>query len=140
MGKKNTIITKFPASAENGAATASDAHPSTGEAGPAGDSPRSGGSAVLAVQAVLTRPKRATKSPAPAKVGKSPRPAADTGAGASKKKSAPGFTRDEIALRAYFIAEKRRARGLPGDEHQDWIEAERQLAAKSRSAKKTRTS
>lgn len=44
-------------------------------------------------------------------------------------RSAPAtsFSSDDIALRAYFIAEKRRARGLPGDEHQDWIEAERQL-------------
>jgi hypothetical protein len=46
---------------------------------------------------------------------------------------------DDIALRAYFIAEKRHADGLPGDEHQDWVEAERQLraeAAKPAKAKK----
>jgi hypothetical protein len=34
-----------------------------------------------------------------------------------------------VALRAYYISEKRRFNGLPGDEHQDWLEAERQIAA-----------
>ena len=38
-----------------------------------------------------------------------------------------GFTQDDVALRAYFIAEKRQAKGHAGDEHGDWIEAERQL-------------
>ena len=59
---------------------------------------------------------------------------------AAKKtgKSAGTYTRDDIALRAYFIAEKRRAHGHPGDEHQDWLEAERQLAAESGARKKAR--
>ena len=34
---------------------------------------------------------------------------------------------DDIALRAYFIAERRQQLGLPGDSLGDWIEAERQL-------------
>ena len=34
---------------------------------------------------------------------------------------------DEIALRAYYIAEHRRNLSLPGDELGDWVEAERQL-------------
>ena len=40
-----------------------------------------------------------------------------------------GFTREEIALRAYFIAEKRQQTGASGDETSDWVEAERQLRA-----------
>jgi hypothetical protein len=36
---------------------------------------------------------------------------------------------DDIALRAYFIAEKRRAEGRHAEPHEDWIEAERQLRA-----------
>jgi hypothetical protein len=40
-----------------------------------------------------------------------------------------GFTREEVALRAYFIAEKRHQTGAPGDETSDWVEAERQLRA-----------
>ena len=50
----------------------------------------------------------------------------------------PGFTNDDIALRAYFIAEKRRQHGLPGDEAHDWLEAERQLCAENGSPKKAR--
>jgi hypothetical protein len=41
-------------------------------------------------------------------------------------------------LRAYFISEKRRNLGLPGNEHHDWLEAERQLAAESKGTKKTK--
>ena len=51
----------------------------------------------------------------------------------------PSYTRDDVALRAYFISEKRRSHGLPGDEHQDWLEAERQITAeltKKKTAKK----
>jgi len=36
-------------------------------------------------------------------------------------------TNDEIAVRAYFIGERRRHLGLPGDPQTDWLEAERQL-------------
>ncbi|HEY8903536.1 MAG TPA: hypothetical protein VIM48_07505 [Chthoniobacterales bacterium] len=34
---------------------------------------------------------------------------------------------DDIALRAYYIAERRRAMGWPGDSTSDWVEAELQL-------------
>ena len=77
---------------------------------------------VSAAKPTEPKTKKATskKVVAPAKVGKSaPAPAA----------AAPVFTRDDVALRAYFISEKRRSQGLPGNEHQDWLEAERQIAA-----------
>ena len=51
---------------------------------------------------------------------------------------APGFTSDDVALRAYFIAEKRRQIGLPGDEAHDWLEAERQLLSESKPPKQAR--
>jgi hypothetical protein len=39
-----------------------------------------------------------------------------------------GQPRDEaIRLRAYFISERRRRFGLPGDADSDWLEAKRQL-------------
>ncbi len=80
---------------------------------PAGKSkPTAAAKAQPAIKA--TKPK-APKAPAPAK---------------------PGYTADDVALRAYFIAEKRRTHGLPGDEDHDWIEAERQLAAESKPKKK----
>ena len=36
-------------------------------------------------------------------------------------------TNDDIAVRAYFIGQRRRQLGLPGDPQSDWLEAERQL-------------
>jgi hypothetical protein len=50
----------------------------------------------------------------------------------------PAFSREDIALRAYFISEKRRAQGISGDEHQDWIEAERQLLTENGKPKKAK--
>jgi hypothetical protein len=44
-----------------------------------------------------------------------------------RKKAASEISADEIALRAYYIAEHRRNLRLPGDEVGDWVEAERQL-------------
>lgn len=47
------------------------------------------------------------------------------------------ITNEDIALRAYFIAERRQAMGWPGDSTSDWVEAERQLRAEAkRKAKK----
>lgn len=36
-------------------------------------------------------------------------------------------TSEEIALKAYYLAERRRHLGLPGDPESDWLEAERAL-------------
>lgn len=49
----------------------------------------------------------------------------------------PPPSTDDIATRAYYLAEKRRTDGLPGDEQQDWIEAERQLRAEAARSKKS---
>lgn len=46
---------------------------------------------------------------------------------AVRKKSAADISADDIALRAYYLAEHRRNLNLPGDELGDWVEAERQL-------------
>ena len=37
-----------------------------------------------------------------------------------------------IAVRAYFISERRLAAGIPGDSFGDWLEAERQLRDETR--------
>ena len=34
---------------------------------------------------------------------------------------------EQVALRAYFIAERRRTLGIDGDETSDWVAAEREL-------------
>ena len=38
-----------------------------------------------------------------------------------------GVRPDDIAVRAYLIAERRQQLGLPGDSLGDWLDAERQL-------------
>lgn len=73
---------------------------------------------------------------APAAPKRKASPAAAKKAPARAKK--PSYTHDDIALRAYFIAEKRQAAGLPGDPHQDWVDAERQLAAEAATASKSK--
>ncbi len=57
---------------------------------------------------------------------------------ASKPKAAPvvkkkpvSISNEDIALRAYFIAERRHKMGWPGDSTSDWVEAERQLRAEA---------
>jgi len=48
--------------------------------------------------------------------------------GASKVVGVIGsVTSEDIALKAYYLAERRRNLGLPGDAESDWLEAERQL-------------
>src|SRR5438105_14951776 len=75
----------------------------------------------------------AAPAPAPAPAARKRKPAkapeAGSAAAVGKGSKRAVFSNDDIALRAYFIAEKRRNRGIPGDEHQDWLEAERQLRA-----------
>lgn len=44
---------------------------------------------------------------------------------------APVITNEDIALRAYFIAQHRQAHGHPGTPDGDWLEAERQLRLES---------
>jgi hypothetical protein len=78
------------------------------------------GAGALAVDAAMDKLKRTTKSPTEA--------------------TARGYTQDDIALRAYFISEKRNEQGLPGTQEEDWLEAERQLIEENQvtSSPKTR--
>ena len=100
--------------------------------------------------------KNDTLTPAPARAEtpaskKSTNPAAANGAAtaarAAVKKKKPvkaaaikgvTFSTEDIALRAYFISEHRQRYGIEGNEHSDWIEAERQLMAdhKKKTAKR----
>jgi len=43
----------------------------------------------------------------------------------------PVIAQEQIQLRAYFISERRRNMGWPGDKNTDWVEAERQLRAEA---------
>jgi hypothetical protein len=42
-----------------------------------------------------------------------------------------GSSDEQIRLRAYFISERRRRFGLPGDVDSDWLEARRQLLSET---------
>lgn len=85
-------------------------------------------------------PKKATaKAASPAAVEpaavatKATSPAAGKSPAAPRKKAvkAPAISSDDIALRAYFIAERRQKMGWHGDSTGDWVEAERQLKAEA---------
>jgi hypothetical protein len=81
-----------------------------------------------AVKPATTKPKtvaKTPKAPASVKAKRTVKPKAPAAP------AAPAYTHEDVALRAYFISEKRRSQGHHGDEHQDWVEAERQLLAES---------
>jgi hypothetical protein len=44
-----------------------------------------------------------------------------------QQKDQPAPTFEQVQLRAYFISEQRRSFGLPGNEHSDWVRAEKEL-------------
>lgn len=52
---------------------------------------------------------------------------------AGEKAFAMEVTHETISVRAYFLGEHRRALGIPGDSHGDWLEAERQLKTEAAS-------
>jgi hypothetical protein len=47
----------------------------------------------------------------------------------SQKKVVTQPSSEQVALRAYFIGERRRSLGVHGDETSDWVAAERELLA-----------
>ncbi len=67
------------------------------------------------------------------------RSASKTTRRSATKAKAPSFSREDVALRAYFIAENRQKHGLPGNSATDWIEAERQLAEGTKKPTRKRT-
>jgi hypothetical protein len=80
----------------------------------------------------VTRSQRTSSSSAPAKKpgdAKTTSSAAANSASRSKsqKKKMAQPSAEQVALRAYFIAERRRTLGVTGDETSDWVAAEREL-------------
>jgi hypothetical protein len=45
----------------------------------------------------------------------------------ARKKAMEQLNEEQVALHAYFIAERRRKLGTPGDQTSDWVQAEREL-------------
>jgi hypothetical protein len=56
----------------------------------------------------------------------------------ASRKKAPEIhiSNEDIALRAYYIAERRQKMGWPGNSADDWLEAEAQLREEARAAAK----
>lgn len=95
--------------------------------------------ATPAKRAAKTKPaaeKATVPEPASAKAKA---PARKTNSATPRGRKKPSYSQEDVALRAYFIAERRQAAGLPGDSHQDWIEAERQLASEASTAAKPKS-
>ena len=80
---------------------------------------------------------KATKAAPKARTASKPKTAARSEAGlaalepakakARKTHGSGGVRQEDIAVRAYLIAEKRQQLGLPGDSLGDWVAAEREL-------------
>ena len=82
-----------------------------------------------AAKAVVTEPAKKPEAPAKTAPVKADKPA-KAQKPAAKAVSA-GFSREDVATRAYFISERRRFSGLPGTDEDDWHQAERELEAES---------
>lgn len=143
MGKKTNNDIKAPAPAKRAAAPLTKVKPSA----PAAALSATPKTVAPKLAPVAVKPaKPAAKDPAPAdakpsaEASKAVAPKRTTKATAAPvtEPAAPAatYTSDDIALRAYFIAEKRQAAGIGGDSHSDWIEAERQLAEEAGAEKK----
>jgi hypothetical protein len=97
------------------------------------DKKSAGKKASFKVKKVVPAPQETVveTAPEPVKPKKTKAPARTV---VSPKKT-PVFSSEEIALRAYFIAERREKMGWPGDSTGDWVEAERQLLAEEKKKK-----
>jgi Protein of unknown function (DUF2934) len=76
---------------------------------------------LLDTESLETAPKPKEKKP------RAPGKTASSGTGSRSKNKPKEPTVEQIQLRAYFIAERRKALGLHGDATSDWVQAEREL-------------
>jgi DUF2934 family protein len=74
---------------------------------------------------IVTTPESKPKKAAAPKSTSVKAPAVKSQSAAGKR--AGKVTLEQIQLRAYFIAERRKNQGIAGDEASDWIQAEREL-------------
>jgi hypothetical protein len=77
----------------------------------------------------VTRSQRTASSAAPANKKTASNSPGNVAAAKSKpqKKASAQPTSEQVALRAYFMAERRRVLGIDGDETSDWVAAEQEL-------------
>jgi hypothetical protein len=79
----------------------------------------------------ITRSQRTASSTPSGKKSAQTKTASNSAAtkGKSQKKVVSQPSSEQVALRAYFIGERRRSLGIHGDETSDWVAAERELLA-----------
>ena len=77
-----------------------------------------------ATETKKSRKSSKAKSVSSAKSGSAAKPGSNT-----RKRSTHLPTYEQVQLRAYFISERRRKLGIPGDESHDWLTAEQELRA-----------
>jgi hypothetical protein len=78
------------------------------------------------------KPRRKPAGSRVAKKASSKKTGARRDAKAGKKTAAMTEpSEEEISIRAYFISERRRRFGLPGDASSDWLEAKKQLLSET---------
>jgi hypothetical protein len=88
--------------------------------------------ALAAGKAIASRKKTAAKKTEPKTASAAkPRSKRSVAAGSNGSNGA-SFTQDDIALRAYFLSERRKANGWPADSNQDWVDAEQELTREAR--------
>jgi Protein of unknown function (DUF2934) len=79
-----------------------------------------------------SQPAASTSVPGKKSVQRKASPSVATKTAVSKSKSRKNkdaqLSTEQVALRAYFIGERRRNQGIPGDETSDWVEAEREIS------------
>jgi len=87
-------------------------------------------------KAEVTAPKRrvATKAEPAVRIAEAKPAAKTTKTAKAKTPKLRPFSQHDIALRAYFIAEKRQQSGLSGDSTSDWVEAEAELLREQRTS------
>jgi len=50
----------------------------------------------------------------------------------ARKKAMEQLNEEQVELHAYFVADRRRKLGMPGDETSDWVQAERELLSENK--------
>jgi hypothetical protein len=104
----------------------------TVQAETAGGGPPDGGESPAEMKIKKTPAVRRTSTRKRAAAGKKSVTAGKTKVSMPSEAGQGGDPSDEtIRLRAYFISERRRRFGLPGDTESDWLEAKRQLLSET---------
>jgi hypothetical protein len=131
MGKKTNSETKAVSAAKPAAPSSKAKRVPSEPTKPKKKSPLAKAATVAAAVAVaagsaIAKTRAAVKKTAASKTAVPKKPSAKKTTRAANKLA---YTQEDVALRAYFISERRRAEGLHNNPEQNWLDAERELQA-----------